>query len=71
MDRQLVSGLDLHKAIQAARRQGATVEEIRRTGEYRFRHPLMPKPCRVDGHRKDTPRHLIVWLRRLARKQAA
>jgi hypothetical protein len=63
----LSSGLDLHKAIEKAHRMGATIEDVRKTGEYRFRHPLMSKPCRVDGRRKDAPRHLCVWLRQLAR----
>ena len=67
MNCTLVSGLDLLKAIERANHLGATVEDVRKTGEYRFRHPLMPKPCRVDGRRKDAPRHLCVWLRSLAR----
>ena len=69
MDCSLVTGLNLLNAIQAARHLGATLEDVRKTGEYRFRHPLMLKLCRVDGHRKDTPRHLCVWLRQLARKK--
>jgi len=66
MNCTLVSGLDLRKAKEWAHRLGATVEPVRKTGEYRFRHPVMPKPCRVNGHRKDAPRHLCVWLKRLA-----
>ena len=69
MDCSLATGLNLLKAIKAARHEGATLEYVRKSGEYRFRHPLMPKPCRVDGHRKDAPRHLSVWLRQLARKK--
>jgi hypothetical protein len=41
MDCSLVAGLDLLKAIQVARRLGASLEDVRKTGEYRFRHPLL------------------------------
>ena len=39
MNCTLVSGPDLHKAIEKAHYLGATVEHVRKTGEYRFRHP--------------------------------
>jgi hypothetical protein len=58
-------GMNLNKAIYVANSLGAMIECVRRTGELRFRHPWLEKPCRVDGHRKDAPRHLCVWLRKL------
>lgn len=67
MSCMLVSGLNLRKAMEKARRLGAIIESVPGTGEYRFRHPMMNRPCRVDGRRKDAPRHLCVWLRHLGR----
>ncbi len=61
----LVSGINLDKAIQAAREFGSQIHPIYRTGELRFEHPLAVRPCRVDARRKDSPRHLVVWLRRV------
>ena len=61
----MTAGMDLYHALRVALALGATVTKPRRTGEWVFRHPRLTKPCRVDGHRKDAPRHLTVWLRRL------
>jgi hypothetical protein len=51
------------KAKQIARKLGCQIYPIDRTGELRFDHPVAARPCRVDGRRKDAPRHLVVWLR--------
>jgi hypothetical protein len=65
------SGINLDKAEQIAIRLNCEVAHVRRTGEVRFRHPLMPRPCRVNSRRRCAPRHLVVWLRRLIEVQAS
>ena len=58
-----------HDSLRAARRQwvelGGYVEDVRRTGEERYRHPREPKPITVNKRRKDVPRKLRCALRRL------
>ncbi len=61
----VATGINLDKAEQIANRLGCEVIHVRRTGEIRFRHPLIPRPCLVNGRRQSAPRHLVVWLRRL------
>lgn len=48
-------------------RLGGTVEELRRTGEWRFSHSKIARPLTVNARRRDTPRVLLVALRRLAK----
>jgi hypothetical protein len=65
------NGMNLREARAIARRLGASVEEPRRTGEIRLRHPLMPKPVLANGRRKDAPRAMTGWLRQLEQLLAA
>lgn len=58
-------GMSLADAKTLARRRGATVEPIHRTGELRFYHPRLGALGAVNARRKDAPRRLVVWLRRL------
>ena len=60
------TGIDLTKALHIARGLGCQVAFVRRTGEIRVTHPLMAKSCKVNGRRKDCPRHLVGWLRTLS-----
>lgn len=50
-------GQDLAKLIAHARTLGITVRPLRRTGELQFSHPSVPTRPRVNGRRKDAPRH--------------
>lgn len=38
---------------------GGTVEDVRRTGEERYRHPLCPHHIRTNKRRKDVPAKLL------------
>jgi hypothetical protein len=38
---------------------GGTVEDVRRTGEERYRHPLCTHPIRSNKRRKDVPAKLL------------
>lgn len=38
---------------------GGTVEDVRRTGEERYRHPLCAHPVRTNKRRKDVPAKLL------------
>jgi hypothetical protein len=64
----ITTGMNLSRAVDAAAELGVEVERLRRTGELFFRHPLMGKPVRSCGHRKDATRHLTVWLKALQRR---
>lgn len=61
------SGMNLQECKRAARRLGATVERIHRTGEIRFFHPAIGSSGMINNRRKDAPRHATTWLRRLER----
>ena len=50
---------------------GATVVELRATGELMFSHVTWPLRVRVNGRRKDTPRKLLVMVRKLAGERGA
>lgn len=58
-------GMNLRESLAHARRLGASVVHPRRTGEVRLQHPLMPKPVLANSRRKDSPRKVTAWLRRL------
>jgi hypothetical protein len=64
------TGIDLRKAFEIAKILGCQLEHLRRTGETRVSHSQMSTSCRVDSRRKDSPRHLVVWLRSLASARA-
>lgn len=48
-------------------RSGGHVEKVPRTGEERYFHPAISRPITVNRRRKDTPRKLLVALRRIER----
>ena len=58
-------GMSLREALAAALALGCVVEEVRRTGELRVRHPSRAKTVKVNGRRKDVGRALVVFLRGL------
>lgn len=45
---------------------GGNVEYLRRTGEVACSHPCMPSRPRANGRRKDAPRHLTGFVRKVA-----
>lgn len=55
---------NLHEMISLARSRGAEVEVVPGTGDVVFRFPGL-HPMRVNGRRKDSPRALVTWMRRL------
>ena len=59
----IAQGCDLKHALQIARRNGISVEPVRRTGEIRFSHPSQSRTLRCNGRRKDAPRELVAFLR--------
>lgn len=59
------SGMSLHGAIKLWWESGGVVADIRRTGELKFSHPAMIRTIRVNKRRKDAPREVTKWLRRL------
>lgn len=61
------AAMSLSDCIRLARRLGATVEHIRRTGEVRIIHPRIGSTGAINSRRKDSPRHATAWLRRLER----
>lgn len=56
---------NLREAISWARQLGCAVERVHRTGEIVFRHPLLPARMRVNARRKDSPRELVAFLKRV------
>lgn len=63
---QAICGMSLREAKRLLIELGGRVESVRRTGEVRFRHRLIPRPsCPINNRRIDAPRHAVVWLRRL------
>lgn len=55
-------GIDRKKLDQILIAHGGVVEPVRRTGEVRYRHPMMAKTARADGRRKDAPMHLVKFV---------
>lgn len=58
-------GTSLADAVTLARHLGATVQPVRRTGEFRCYHPMLGSSGAFNARRMDSPRRLVVWLRRL------
>lgn len=56
---------NLTECIDYANAVGVAVERVHRTGELRFSHPSWPTTVRVNSRRKDSPRKLLVMLRRV------
>jgi hypothetical protein len=55
----------LREALLVARALGCSVEPIPRTGELMIGHPAVLHRCRISGRRKDTPKRLLSFLRRV------
>jgi len=62
------SGCNLRDALEYARHLGCAITDVKKTGELRVGHLLMCKPVKVNERRKDCPRELSTFLRRLERK---
>jgi hypothetical protein len=60
----------MREAVRLAKDLGADVEIASGTGEYLIRHRAMGIVQRVNSRRKDTPRSLVVWLRKLSESAA-
>ena len=60
------TGMNMREALALARELGCSVEIARGTGEVLVRHPSRPtEVLRVNARRKDAPRNLTSFLRRL------
>lgn len=65
----LHGGIDMAHALRYARSIGCTVTRMGNQ-DLRVTHPSSARPCTLTAHgRKDCPRHLTVWLRRIAASQ--
>lgn len=58
-------GANLRQTLKEAERMGCRVKTIRRTGEFRISHPAIGRTVKLNGRRKDTPRALTCFLRRI------
>lgn len=65
VDQAVHRGLNLRSALSIARHLGCRVDHLRRTGEIRVEHAISAKSLRLNGRRKDTPRVLVSFLRRV------
>ena len=59
-------GANLRHTLREAESMGCRVATIRRTGELRISHPAIDRTVKLNGRRKDTPRALTCFLRRIA-----
>ena len=50
------------------RRLGGTIEDVRGTGELRYRHPMMSSCPKANKRRKDAPSHLVDFVREVMRR---
>ena len=57
-------GMDLKKALKAARRLGCQL--IWTGGDVKLRHPDQGVTNRISGHRRSAPRYLTHWLMAIA-----
>jgi hypothetical protein len=46
---------------------GGSIRKLNRTGEIQYSHPMLAETPRADGRRKDAPRHLVAFVRRVQR----
>lgn len=59
---QVHYGIDRVRLDKIFRELGGEVTCVRRTGEVRYRHPLIRKTVRADGRRRDAPMHLVKFV---------
>jgi hypothetical protein len=64
-------GQNLIDALRIANRLGCEIEPIRATGAGRLRHQLMKRTVRFRRRRKDAPRAITSFIRRIAALRAA
>ena len=50
---------------------GGTIDDVRRTGEERYRHPLCAHPIRTNKRRKDVPAKLLSCINAIHRQLGA
>ena len=50
---------------------GGTIDDVRRTGEERYRHPLCAHPIRTNKRRKDVPAKLLSCINAIHRQLVA
>ena len=62
---KLFNGMKLRNALRLAKQNGAEVSKPNATGEVSCKAPTMQKRALVSNHKKDAPRSLVTWLRRL------
>lgn len=62
---EIFPGMNLKKALRAARRMGCTVHNVRRSGEVRVFHPTVKKRINANRRKKDAPRALTTFLMQL------
>jgi hypothetical protein len=71
VNRPLDGNPNLAEFIRIAAALGCVIAERKGTGELRFSHPAWTRTFLVNCRRKDTPREVLVAVRRLAMKEAA
>ena len=59
---EVFPGMNLKKALRAARRMGCTVHNVRRSGEVRVFHPNTKKRINANRRKKDASRALTTFL---------
>lgn len=62
---EIFPGMNLKKALRAARRMGCTVYNVRRSGEVRILHPTTKKRINANRRKKDASRALTTFLTQL------
>lgn len=64
-------GMNRRELDKMFRAMGGTITPVHRTGELIYTHPLFPtERPRANARRKDAPRHLVVFARKVAARQA-
>ncbi len=58
---------DIVRELEA---HGGSATHVRKTGEIRLRHPLLPYTVKVNGRRKDASRAALRFLRHVRRRLA-
>lgn len=65
---RVAKGMLLRDAVRCARYFGAEVIVVRRTGEFGFLYPGLPR-CKTNMRSKDCPAMVVSWLRKIERKR--
>lgn len=56
---------NLEKSVRYARELGIDVTTKNRTGELVFSHPSVDRTVRANARRKDTPRAVVTFIRKV------